>query len=274
MTKRHFILTITGLTLAACPQLRASEMSKSDRLRTLDNALAAFDHGAAAASPKKAAEQYREAAGGFEKLAAASVENGPLYYNLGNTYLRLGDVGRAIANYRRALRYTPDDANLIANLRFARSHVQTPIEASGENKLLHGVFFWHFGTSIRGRMIFTIVCFIAGWVALMIRLVAPSAWLRNIAIALILVAAASGISATVSKIEATRHPEGVLVAGETVIRKGNGTTYEPVFEKPLSAGVEFTILETRTDATGRSWDRVEFPNGAQGWLPADAAAPI
>jgi hypothetical protein len=274
MMNRFSLATMIGLVLAVCAPLRASELSKSEQLRVLDDALAAFDRGAAETSPARAAEHYRQAADGFEKLVAAGVENGELYYNLGNTYLRLGDVGRAIVNYRRAARLIPDDANLNANLHFARSRVPTPIEPSAENKLLHGVLFWHYGTSIRGRTQVAMICFVACWLLLAIRLLTNGAWLRNAALALLLVAIVAGASSAVSTIDARRTPDGVLIAGHTIIRKGNGTTYEPVFNEPLSAGVEFTILETRTDATGRVWHRVAFPNDAQGWLPADAAIAI
>lgn len=263
-----------GLVLAACAPLRASELSMTEQLRVLDDALAAFDRGAAETSPVRAAAHYREAAEGFEKLIAAGVENGELYYNLGNTHLRLGDVGRAIVNYRRAARLNPDDANLNANLSFARSRVQTPIEPSAENKLLHGVLFWHYGTSVRGRTQAAVACFVACWLLLSIRLFTNGAWLRNAALALLVVAIVAGASSVLSTVDARRTPDGVLVAGHTIIRKGNGATYAPVFNEPLSAGVEFTILETRTDATGRVWHRVAFPNDAQGWLPADAAVQV
>jgi hypothetical protein len=274
MIARILIIPAVLLTLAASAPARADELSETERLRVLDGAVVAFDRGAAETSPARAAEHYRLAADGFEKLLAGGVENGELYYNLGNTYLRLGDVGRAIANYRRAARFIPDDANLNANLRFARSRVQTPIEPSAENKLLHGVLFWHYGTSARGRTQVAIVCFVACWLLLSIRLATNGAWLRNVAIALLIVAVVAGASSAASVAEAGRTPDGVLVAGSTVIRKGNGITYEPVFNEPLSAGVEFTILETRTDATGRVWHRVVFPNDAQGWLPADASIAI
>ena len=49
------------------------------------------------------------------------VDNGKLYYNLGNAQLQIGDLGQAIVSYRRAERLIPNDSNLRENLRFARS---------------------------------------------------------------------------------------------------------------------------------------------------------
>jgi hypothetical protein len=62
---------------------------------------------------------FTGAVANYGRLLAAGLESGPLYYNLGNAYLREGDVGRAVLNYERARRLMPGDADLEANLRFA-----------------------------------------------------------------------------------------------------------------------------------------------------------
>lgn len=66
-------------------------------------------------------------AGDFAKAAAAYekilVENGPrasVYYNLGNSHLRMGEYGPAILAYERAKLLTPRDPDLQANLALAR----------------------------------------------------------------------------------------------------------------------------------------------------------
>ncbi|MCB0358990.1 MAG: hypothetical protein KDD44_05125 [Bdellovibrionales bacterium] len=54
-------------------------------------------------------------------------ENANIRYNLANTQLQRGLVGRAIANFRRAGRLAPRDGDVTANLDFARSQVAEPI---------------------------------------------------------------------------------------------------------------------------------------------------
>ena len=71
--------------------------------------------------PAAAKLLYQESIVRFEKIVSAgNIRNGKLFYNLANAYLLKGDVGRAILNYRRAERLTPEGRNLQGNLAFAR----------------------------------------------------------------------------------------------------------------------------------------------------------
>lgn len=46
-----------------------------------------------------------------------------LYYNMGNTYYRLGDLGHAVLNYRRALALDPSNEEARLNLEFVRTKI-------------------------------------------------------------------------------------------------------------------------------------------------------
>lgn len=48
-------------------------------------------------------------------------ESAALYYNLGNSYYKAGEIGRALLNYERALLLDPSDSDIRANLQIARS---------------------------------------------------------------------------------------------------------------------------------------------------------
>jgi len=65
-------------------------------------------------------ERYADAAAEYQRVLAAGVESGPLYFNLGNAYFKAADVGHAVLAYERAARLMPGDPDLRANLRFAR----------------------------------------------------------------------------------------------------------------------------------------------------------
>ncbi len=74
-----------------------------------DDANAAFKNG----EFEKAAEQY-------ESVLKSDGPSAAVYYNLGNTYQRLGQFGPAILAYERAKQITPRDPDLRANLDLAR----------------------------------------------------------------------------------------------------------------------------------------------------------
>ncbi len=67
-----------------------------------------------------AAGHYADAIRDYETVATKQGYSVPLLFNLANAYFRDGKVGRAVLNYERALVLAPKDADIEANLRFAR----------------------------------------------------------------------------------------------------------------------------------------------------------
>lgn len=87
------------------------------------------------------AKAYPKAIEAFEKVLAAGVRNGMLFYNMGNACLKTGGIGPAILWYERALLLIPNDPDLRFNLSYARSLVKD--EKEGESSPVVAVlFFW------------------------------------------------------------------------------------------------------------------------------------
>ena len=84
-----------------------------------------------------AAEKFQQAAAEYEKLLKES-DNAELYYNLGNAYYRLHDIGHAILNYEKASNREPGDADIRFNLTLARSKTIDKIESTEDFFL----FYW------------------------------------------------------------------------------------------------------------------------------------
>ncbi|MFH0901807.1 MAG: tetratricopeptide repeat protein, partial [Pseudomonadota bacterium] len=64
--------------------------------------------------------RFEEAIAKYETLANRGLRHENLYVNLGSAYFRAGNTGRAILNYERALRISPDDDDARYNLEVAR----------------------------------------------------------------------------------------------------------------------------------------------------------
>lgn len=73
-----------------------------------------------------AQNQFAEAAAAYDQILTNGAVSPVLYFNQGNAYFKAGQLGRAIAAYRQAERFTPRDPDLRANLQFARNRVQGP----------------------------------------------------------------------------------------------------------------------------------------------------
>ena len=128
------------------------------------NALAAKD-------PDKARELYQKTLMRFERIVReGGISNGKLYYNIGNTYFRMKDIGRAILNYRRAEQFIPNDPNLRQNLNFARANRADHIEEKQETRILKTLFFWHYDLSTGTRVHVFAAFFMLLWVFASIRI--------------------------------------------------------------------------------------------------------
>ena len=68
--------------------------------------------------------RFQEASEGYQSLVQSGRWNANVFYNLGNTFFRLGDFGKAILNYQRALGLDPQHPEASANLRLARDEAR------------------------------------------------------------------------------------------------------------------------------------------------------
>jgi hypothetical protein len=191
------------------------------------------------------------------------VRNGLLYYNIGNAYFRMGDLGRAILNYRRARLYTPHDPNLLENLQYARSRTADRIEEKEETRALQTVLFWHYDLSTRARAVLFAVFFVPFWIGAAARLFLARAAPRWLLGVLGAVALALLMSLAAEEYASSRNVAGVILDPEVVARKGDGEAYEPSFKAALHAGTEFVLIEERGE-----WRNVELADGRSCWLPA------
>jgi len=98
--------------------------------------------------------RFRDAAGRYLQLIENGAVNGHIYYNLGNAYFRLGDLGRAIVHYERARLLIPRDADLIFNLAYAYDQTRDVIPTS--QSFIRQGFFWLDDVSLR-EMFFVFV---------------------------------------------------------------------------------------------------------------------
>lgn len=70
---------------------------------------------------------YTEALEYYMAILNEGKYSAKLYYNVGNTYFKLGDMGRAILYYNRALRLTPNSEDVQHNLKIALAHTKDNI---------------------------------------------------------------------------------------------------------------------------------------------------
>lgn len=258
-------LAVAGLLLFAVVSLIAAQPSR-DRA-TLAEGLALLHRGQAAKSTKQKRIFDEEALLRFKLLIRKrGIRNGRLYYDLGNTYDRIGDIGRAILAYRRAELYIPGDPNLIHNLDYARSQRLDKLPSGGAASVLPVLFFWHYDMSVELQTGIFASSFGLIWLFVGLRVLLRRRWL-DWPVGVAAAAALIFLGSLVWRQEAlASNHAGVLVARRVVARRGDALSYDPAFKGDLHAGTEFTLLSVRTD-----WYRIELTDGATAWIPQSSA---
>jgi tetratricopeptide (TPR) repeat protein len=217
--------------------------------------------------PEAARAYYQDAILNFERIInEGDVRNGELYYDIGNAYFRLGDLGRAVLNYKRSGLYMPNDENLRQNLEYARNRRADRIERKEQENVYRTLFFIHYDIPSRAKLIIFASCFAAIWVSAGLRLFVRAGSLKVI---LVVAAVASAIflaSLAVDAVSFSSRPPGVITADEVTGRMGDADSYQPSFREPLHSGTEFQLLEKRA-----GWWRIELDNGDATWIPTGSA---
>jgi tetratricopeptide (TPR) repeat protein len=231
---------------------------------TMSSVPAAWGQSAAAGLYNQGNALYRE--GDFEAAlelylrAAESSEDARLFYNLGNAAYKTGRLGQAILWYERALRLAPRDADIQANLVYARL-AKLDREEPGPNDVLgdflYGVYLW----PALNHLSLLLVVGLAGVFGLGLwRLLRPSwgGWIGGIALAALLSLVAGGWLA--ARIQNDQRLEAVVLAGATTARSGPEMAKTALFE--LHEGTKVKVDRQEGD-----WVLVRLPNGLGGWLP-------
>jgi len=285
---RSLLVTVAAVAAplalpAVLPAVGSTQLPAQEQLLGfLQEGQRLFHQAANTEDPQQAAALYRRALDRFTTVAdQGRVRNAGLYYNIANTHYRLGSLGKAILYYRRAELLDPADGNLRHNLAFVRSQREDRLPPDQLSRLARVLFFWHFLLSPSARLYLFAFAFAAACAAAAFALIgggrSPAAARRRIplpelrrpalpavvagAVALLLFA-----SVIAGEVNLRRSRAGVIVAGEVVVRKGDGIAYQPSFVDPLHQGTEFVLLEDRS-----GWYHVRFTDGRSGWLPASAA---
>ncbi len=245
-------LLVLGLWLVGCSS--APDLQSSQKFQQVEQAFGQ------AHTPAEFAQVARQ----YEPLCRDAFVSGAVLYNQGNAWMRAGEIGRAIAAYRQAVRYRPRDPYLQANLRNALAAVGQDSASSAPSRLMGYLFFWQNWLSYPEKFVVTTLLLAAALAtALLGQLTSHrllwqrSAWVCGA------LAVLAGLSTGWDWQRFDRTVQGVVIADEVVARKGNSENYAAAFTEQLQEGMEFVVLEKRQD-----WLHVQVGAAGTGWLPA------
>jgi tetratricopeptide (TPR) repeat protein len=202
-----------------------------------------------------AAGKYAPAAAAYESAVRAGTYSANLFYDLGNTYDRLGQPGRSILNYRRALLLEPSHAEARANLAYVMSRLSGPTGA-GHSWLAvkldcPDIDLWTILAAAAGSL---------GWICLVLGSGSRGRRLTSAALCFAVCGAAAG---TVWWLD-----DGVKNAGRAVVLTDRSRAlYSPADSSKAVANLPVGS-EVRVLSEQGAWVYAQLADGSRAWLAA------
>lgn len=237
----------------------------ADLLMITDNVPGAISKSAGDSAYIK--EDYATAAQIYEGLLSDG-ESADVYYNLGNSYYKLGEIAKSILNYERALLLQPGNGDIRANLEVARAKAIDKVE------LVPEIFFISWIKSLINIMSvdawawWGIVSFLFFIVALYFFIFSKQVVLKKIgftvSIVLLMITVCANIFASEQKEHLVNRTSAIVMNPSVTVRS-----------TPSESGTSLFILHegrkvSIKDKSMREWTEISLEDGKVGWVPASS----
>ena len=204
--------------------------------------------------------RFQEAAEGYETVVQSGHWHANLFYDLGNAYYRLGNFGKAVLNYERALALDPRQPEADANLRLARDEARA-LEPRKDWIERYAIIATVKQYSIAAAIGFWLAIFVTVHLVLSHR---RSAGRIALIVIGVLVCGASALAIFTLENGTRGNALAVVTAKETEARLATADNAKSILLLP--AGSEIKILSERGD-----WIYAALPNDQRGWIPSSSA---
>ncbi|MFQ5551189.1 MAG: tetratricopeptide repeat protein, partial [Gemmatimonadales bacterium] len=191
-----------------------------------------------------------------------------LYYNIGNSYFKTGEIGKSILYYERALRLGGNDNDVLANLALVRSLTLDEISPLPEFWLFRAIRWW-VGLipqrPLRRLMAFTYVLLI-GLIAARVLTTDRSVKLRLERMAYVngIIAIALGLNLLATEGELLQSEEAIVMLPEVDVNSA------PLADPTLKIFEIHEGTKVRIDQRAENWTEIVLLDGNVGWVPSAA----
>ncbi len=210
---------------------------------------------------------YAEAIDAYKRVLDSGWVSGPVLYNLGNAYFKLGKIGPAVLYYERALQQMPQNSDVRYNLKLAKSRTVDRIEAPPRLPI------WNWLDTLRdlfapatvawGTWILAVLAAVLFGLSLFIK---PHVLRLGVRISMWGVVGLFVISAGLLGLrvaESTGPAKAVIMVDKVVVRSAPDSAAKEVFH--LHEGATVTVVKKL-----ENYREIRLIDGRQGWLPAAA----
>ena len=214
------------------------------------------------ASEAFAAGQWQNALNCYQMIEGEGLVSDDLYYNIGNTFLKLQDNAHAILYYERALKLNPSHADAAHNLEIVRQMTLDKIDEVPDFILVSWFHNLRQGLSANAWAWITLgLLLLAGILLTVFRSGAPRS-LRKVSFILscivLVLAIFTFIFSLQQKRAVTRQDSAIVTAPVCSVKSSPAEGGKTVFV--LHEGTKVRLLDDVGD-----WARIEIADGRQGW---------
>jgi tetratricopeptide (TPR) repeat protein len=206
-------------------------------------------------------QSYDSAAYYYEQILLSGATNSAVYYNLGNSYFRLKKVGFALLNFEKALKLSPNDPDILANIRFANSAIIDRLPVPEQTFFDAILFRLHNLLSLNSQLWVFFFLLLSLCVLFSVGLYVSSnmrLWIIYLSSLVLLAAFAVGFSAGV-KIYRSESAGYAVVLAPLLDAKNQPNGNKVIFT--VHEGTKFRIRKTISE-----WSLVSLPTGLSGWV--------
>jgi tetratricopeptide (TPR) repeat protein len=225
----------------------------------------------AIAGEKYLNKDYKGAMELYLQILENGEESGELYYNMGNTAYRLGQIGEAVLYLEKARKFLPNDPDLDHNLAIVRQSVVDKFDIPEKP------FYLAWFDQLKVLMSKPgIDLFISIWLVLIGMLWSAWYFFRGKSIDKILQWSGAGLTAlwlgvfllwNLGHIDRSKNQSGVLMTARAEVRGEPDDTAATQFI--LHEGAVFFVQRELTD-----WYEIELIDGKKGWILRESVAKI
>ncbi len=214
--------------------------------------------------------EYEKASEEYAKILNIDAESGPLYFNIGNTFFKMGKIGYAILAYKKAQGLMPGDSDLKSNLAYAESLTEdSALQPLSQNRIA-----WVFKFPFRERSLNTISAILIALYLILIGMllmgIINPVFKRRMTI--LFYPVLIGFLLTLGAFGIRYYNEEILCHG-VVVAKEAECKYEPIDKSnnyfTLKEGQGVLVLNTRN-----GWRRIRRLDGKLAWVKSDAVEEI
>ena len=209
-----------------------------------------------------AAEQWQNALNYYQMIEGENLESADLYYNIGNTYFKMGDNAHAILYYERALKLDPTHADARHNLDIATQLTLDRVDAVPDFILVSWFRGIRQGLSADTWAWLTLALLLVAGILLTLFLRSGSRGLRKVsfivACVVVALAIATFVFSLLQRKAVTRQDSAIITAPVCSVKSSPADGGKTVFV--LHEGTKVRLLDSVGD-----WTKLEIPDGRQGW---------